>query len=70
MNLYQCEEKAKDNCFDSMKFIAMFPVGPTNCRWIDPYFGLFKIDKNEGFVTTKQIDEMFPGLVCIEIREE
>lgn len=67
MNLYQCEAKAQDNGYDSMKFIAMFPSGPTKCQWFDAYFGLFKIDDHEGFVTTKQIDERFPELVCIEV---
>ena len=44
MNLYQCQEWAKDTAFDSAKFIAAFPAGPRTCTWLDAYFGFFRID--------------------------
>ena len=65
MNLYQCEKYAKDNGFDSVKFVAKFPTGDRTCQWLDAYFGFFKIEGvGDGFVTTNQIDEMFPKLEC------
>ena len=65
MNLYQCEKYAKDNGFDSLEFIAHFPAGAKKCKWLDAYFGFFTIEGvGDGFVTTQQIDEMFPTLVC------
>jgi hypothetical protein len=65
MNLYQCEKYAKDNGFDSVEFIAKFPTGERKCKWLDAYFGFFKIDGvGDGFVTTGQIHEMFPTLEC------
>jgi hypothetical protein len=65
MNLYQCERYAQENGFDSVKFVAHFPTGNRECKWLDAYFGFFEIEgMNGGFVTTKQIDEMFPQLTC------
>lgn len=69
MNLYQCEKKAQDIGFDKAKFVALFPSGPIECKWIDAYFGLFSINVDglrDSFVTTRQIDEMFPSLECSE----
>ena len=69
MNLYQCEAKAQEIGFDKANFLAIFPRGPVNCRWIDAYMGLFEIDLDGmrgSFVTTKQIDELYPNLVCLE----
>ena len=70
MNLYQCQEWAKDNGFDKAKFIALFPSGPTECQWLDAYMGLLQIDKlGDGFVMVKQIDKMFPDLHCQPLEE-
>ena len=65
MNLYQCEKHAQENGFDSLEFIAHFPAGTKKCKWLDAYFGFFTIEGfGDGFVTTKEIDKMFPTLVC------
>lgn len=64
MNLYQCENKAKDIGFDKAKFVMACTDGIFECQWLDAYFGLFKIKGLDGFVTTKQIDEMYPDAVC------
>lgn len=69
LNLYQCEEKAKAVGYDSMKFLAIFPNGPRECQWLDAYMGLFKIDGLDGFVTTRQIDEQIPDLICIPMAD-
>jgi len=69
MNLYQCQEKAKDIGFDKARFFAAFPAGLFECKWIDAYMGLFTIDVDgvrDGFVTVKQIDQEYPDLVCTE----
>ena len=69
MNLYQCEERAKEIGFDKARFVAIFPAGPMKCRWLDAYMGLFVIDADglrDGFVTTREIDRQFPNLVCSE----
>jgi len=70
MNLYQCENKAKEVGYDSMEFMALFPAGPKKCKWLDAYMGLFQIDGIEGFVTTKQIDKQIPDLVCVPLLVE
>ncbi len=69
MNLYQCEERAKEIGYDKAQFVAMFPAGPMRCRWLDAYMGLFVIDADglrDGFVRTREIDQQFPDLFCSE----
>lgn len=45
MNLIQCEEFAKNNDgFNSLRFLAVFPSGVFQCRWLDAYMGLLTID--------------------------
>jgi len=69
MNLYQCQEKAKDIGFDKAKFMAIFPVGAVECQWLDAYMGLFKIDMEgmrDGFVMVKQIDAEYPDLIVTD----
>jgi hypothetical protein len=69
MNIYQCEERAKEIGFDKAKFVALFPSGPKECKWLDAYMGLFVIDEEglrDGFVMTRDIDRQFPDLYCSE----
>lgn len=75
MNLYQCEERAREIGYDKARFFALFPVGPMQChqlipcRWLDAYMGLFVIEVDglrDGFVTTREIDREFPDLFCSE----
>jgi hypothetical protein len=73
MNIWQCEQKAKEEGFDSMEFVAFFPNGPMNCKWLDAYFGSFIVDNEAlkgSFLTTKQIGEQFPDLKCIPLEEK
>lgn len=70
MNLYQCQEKAKDIGFDKAVFEAKFPSGTFNCTWRDAYFGMFTVDApgmDDGFLMVKQIDKMFPQLECANL---
>ena len=64
MNIYQCEKYAQKNGFDSVKFIADFPSGPKECKWLDAYFGMFEVSGIDGFIRTGDIDDMFPELSC------
>ena len=69
MNLYQCQEKAKDVSYNNSEFYAMFPSNLVRCEWLDAYMGLLKIDADglrDSFVTVKQIDEKYPDLICSE----
>lgn len=71
MNLYQCQEKAKDVGFDKAQFEATFPSGKFTCTWVDAYFGFFTVDcpgMDDGFIRVKEIDEMFPTLECENLR--
>ena len=64
MNIYQAERLAQENN-SAKEFIASFPAGPTRCKWLDPYMGLFTIEGHEGFVMVSDIDDAFPGLSVI-----
>lgn len=67
MNLYQCQEKAKDEGFDCATFDAEFPIGTVKCEWLDAYMGIFKIKHpglEDGFVTVQDIDSNYPSIVC------
>lgn len=64
MNIYQCQEYAEKNGFDSVKFSANFPSGTKDCKWLDAYFGMFEVEGMDGFVMTNDIDQMFPDLKC------
>lgn len=68
MDLYKAQRLAQDNGYDSAKFLAMFPSGPKVCSWLDAYCGLFTIaGMGDGFVTVRQIDEMFPTLEVLPL---
>ena len=59
MNIHQCEAKAQQIGYDKARFIAVFPVGPVQCQWLDAYMGILKVDADglrDGFLTTSQID--------------
>lgn len=64
MNLYQCQQYAEREGFDSVKFLANFPVGTRVCTWLDAYFGMFQIEGMDGFVMVRDIDSQFPSLDC------
>ena len=73
MNLYQCQKWAETNGFDSCEFYADFPIGKKKCRWLDAYFGMFQIPEiDDGFMMVKDIDKMFPNLICkpIEVKND
>lgn len=56
LTINQCQTLAKNNGFDSMQFYLHGPKGKLKAKWIDAYMGLFKVDKEEGFITIKQIE--------------
>ncbi|HDS1649044.1 TPA: hypothetical protein QEL68_000740 [Stenotrophomonas maltophilia] len=63
MSLLEAEEYAKDNDqYSSGKFIAEFPAGDMACTWLDAYFGLFRIDGHEGFVSVRDMRNHLPNL--------
>lgn len=65
MNLHQCQQYAEDNGFDSVEFLAHFPIGPVKCKWLDAYFGIFRGDHpafSDGFVSVRDVDSAFPDL--------
>lgn len=67
MDLYQCQREAKAFGYDLSKFNAFFPVGKTECRWLDASMGLVGVDiegMRESFCTVEQLSEVYPDLEC------
>lgn len=58
MDIYRAERLAQDMAVNrdwDKSFLLVGPNGPVECEWLDPYFGMFQIKGEEGFVMTKQI---------------
>jgi hypothetical protein len=59
MDIYRAERLAQDMAVHGgdwdKSFVLLGPRGAIECEWLDPYFGLFQIKGQEGFVMTKQI---------------
>ncbi len=71
MDIFECERKAREIGFNSAKFKAVFPSGVFECQWLDAYMGIFKVDADglrDGFLMSRQVDEMFPGFHCFDLQ--
>ena len=67
MNLYRCQEKAKEMGFNSTIFYVEFPAGKVKCRWFDAYMGLLGVDfegLSDNVLTVRKLNKMFPNLIC------
>lgn len=54
MNIYQLQKLAKNNGFDSMKFVGkplVHSFKEFKAKWLDAYLGLFEIEGQSGFTT-------------------
>ena len=59
MKIDELCEYAKQNGFDNLKFEFINLSGETKqCQWLDAYFGFFKIEGNDGFITVNQWKEI------------
>jgi hypothetical protein len=47
-------------------FSATFPAGEKQCIWLDAYMGLLCVKGVGGFTTTRDMDDLFPGLECTD----
>ena len=66
MSLVECEDRAKDEGFDSATFEIVGPGGRMKAKWLDAYMGLFQIEGRDGFITTSDAKQQFRvlGLHC------
>ena len=59
MDIYRAEKLAKDYTLEypawDKKFFLIGPAGMKQCEWLDPYFGIFKVDGADGFMMSKQV---------------
>lgn len=63
MDVYRAERLAQKHGFDSCTMTLIGPRGVLYGRWLDAYMGLFRPDRADGFVMTKQIAEA--GFRCL-----
>ncbi len=69
MNLSQCEKRAQREGYDRATFDILREDGQLiSCKWLDAYFGLFTIQGDKKFITVKDMDELFPDLICTNFR--
>ncbi len=63
MSIWELQEYAKDNGYNSGRFVCVSEKGFFEMQWLDAYFGLVKIlqpePKEDGFITVKQLAEVF-----------
>lgn len=69
-DIYKCERLAERFGYGRLRFVALFPAGPKVCTWLDAHMGIIQIEGMDGFVMTRDLDEAFPGLVCIPMSVE
>jgi hypothetical protein len=62
MSLVECEDKARDEGFDTATFDLCGPGGRKKCQWLDAYMGMFRMDGESGFVMTNDLKRM--GFWC------
>lgn len=61
MDIYRAEKIAQDKMLNATggewdkSFVLVGPTGVLECEWLDPYFGMFQVKGQEGFVMTKSI---------------
>lgn len=65
MDLYRAERLAQEHGFDSCTMTLFGPSGVLTGQWLDAYFGMFKPEKADGFVMTKQLDGA--GFRCLAL---
>lgn len=61
MRIYELQEYAKENGYNSGKFVCVCEKGFFEFRWLDAYFGLILMiqPKAEGFLSVKQMIDLF-----------
>jgi hypothetical protein len=60
MNIFELEEYAQENGYDSLKFSAVLPNGnKVEGEWVDAYIGVFRISGTNGIITTKGWREVY-----------
>lgn len=55
MDIYRCEALAKRDGFDSATFDLVGPGGRMKCKWLDAYFGFFRVTGEDGFMSVNDV---------------
>ena len=66
MSLVECEDRAKDEGFDSATFEVVGPNGRVKAKWLDAYMGIFTVEGKDGFLMVGDAKHTFRtlGLHC------
>ena len=68
MKIDELQSYAEKNGFDSVKFKFTNLQGEEKrCEWLDAYFGLFKFEGGEGFISISQWKELTGDCFDFEI---
>lgn len=63
MRIWDLQEYAKDNGYDSGRFICVNEKGTFEMKWLDAYYGFVIIlepkQEKDGFVTVEKLIELF-----------
>lgn len=63
MNIWELQEYAKDNGYNTGRFLCVNEKGIFEMQWLDAYYGLVSVlqpePKEKGFITVKQLVECF-----------
>lgn len=64
MNIHECQRRAEREGFDKATFDLVNPAEAkrARCRWVDAYFGVFKVEGQKVVCYASQLDGM--PLVC------
>ena len=66
MSIVECEDRAKDEGFDTATFDVVGPNGRVKAKWLDAYMGMFTVEGQKGCVMTRDAKQYFRvmGLHC------
>ena len=59
MSIVECEDRAKDEGFDTATFDVVGPNGRVKAKWLDAYMGMFTVEGQDGFMMMNDAKQYF-----------
>lgn len=73
LSILQCAEFAKEIGYDNTTFDLVGPNGKLKCKWVDAYFGMFKViepgKEPDGVLIVKEV-QFWPNIYCENVMIE
>jgi hypothetical protein len=74
IDIHRAEKIAQDRAAASMEWDKSFtlvgPMGAVACEWLDPYFGFFTAEGQEGFMMTRSVPSNVKVLMAEDANDE